>query len=332
MILRNPELRKGLWLFLIGGLLFGALGLLHSTITGLLVLLCWLLSTAVYCLVERKRYNRLQELSRDLDTLLLRGTPLPVTAYEEGELSLLADQIQKLTLRLTEATESLQKDKIFLADSLADISHQLRTPLTAMHLTLSLLQNPETEPGKHRELLRDFRSLLHRTQWLVEALLKFSKLDAGTVPLHPAPVPLRSLVEEALAPFSILIELQQQTLSIDCPNCTLFCDAVWTEEAIGNILKNAIEHNPPGGTIRISGKDSPIFTELSVEDEGGGFLPEELPQIFRRFYRGKTGNPKNYGIGLALSKKILSVQNATIQAENCGRGAKFTLKFYKQVL
>ena len=330
MILRNKELKQAFFLYLAVGTLLISTAFLRDWGTGVSVLLCWSLCGLLLWFIEWWRYNALKHLSGDLDELLLHGTALPIGKYEEGELSLLADQVQKLTLKLTEARDALQKDKAFLADSLADISHQLRTPMTAMHLNLSLLQGPDQE--NHRERIRDLRSLLQRMQWLVEALLKLSKLDAGTVELRMEEVSLKTLLKQATEPFAIVMDLQEQDLHISCQNCILHCEPVWTAEAIGNVVKNAIEHNPPGGVISLTGKDTPIFTEITIEDEGGGFLPEELPRIFDRFYRGKHQDPKNCGIGLSLARSILTAQEATIRAENRGKGARFTIKFYKQLL
>ena len=332
MLFRNKDLKRALiGFFLFGGLLLPP-AFLHSSVVGLWTLLCWATCTGMFLVVERRRYKKLQSISQDLDALLLHGSTIPIAFYEEGELSALAHQVQKLTQKLMEARDASRKDKLFLADSLADISHQLRTPLTAMHLTLSLLREPEKEPGKHRELLRDFRSLLHRTQWLVEALLKLSKLDAGTVQFHSETVPLRDLFLRAAEPFHIVMELQEQTLSIQCGECSIYCDPVWTTEAIGNVLKNAIEHSPPGKEICLTGRDTPIFTEIVILDQGKGFSPEELPHIFERFYRGKEEDPKSCGIGLSLSHSILAAQNGSIRAENWEKGGKFTLKLYKQPL
>ena len=330
MILRNKELKEAFLLFLLLGGVLIPVGFLRDWITGLLILLCWGTCGILLLMVERKRYRRLRQLSEDLDELLLHGTSLSIEKYEEGELALLADQVQKLTLKLTEASTALQKDKTFLSDSLADISHQLRTPMTAMHLTLSLLRG--ADQGHHRELIHDLRTLLQRMQWLVEALLKLSKLDAGTIELRMEEVPLRALLRQAAEPFAIMMDLQEQSLHLTCEDCTLHCDPVWTAEALGNVLKNAIEHNPPGGSVVLMGRDTPIFTEILIEDEGGGFLPEELPRIFDRFYRGKKQAPKNCGIGLSLARSILTAQDATIRAENHKKGARFSIKFYKQLL
>ncbi len=332
MFFRNKELQKALGLFLLlGGFPVSAV-FLHSWDTGLWSLLCWSLCVVLFVIIEWRRYRDLQKISGDLDRLLLHGTTLPIEVYEEGELSVLAHQVQKLTQNLTEARDALQKDKTFLADSLADISHQLRTPLTAMHLTLTLLGQPEAKPEKHRELMQDFRSLLHRTQWLVETLLKLSKLDAGTIQLRPEEISLEELFHKAIEPLAIAIELREQSLSLQCEDLTVKCDPTWTAEAVSNVLKNAMEHTPPGGVISLSGRDTPIFTEITILDQGGGFPPEELPHIFERFYRGKGADLQSCGIGLSLARSILAAQNGSIQAENFGRGAKFTIKLYKQLL
>ena len=331
-MLRNSEFRKGLYLFLGLGSLLTLLSFLYGGSLGCFVLLSQLLAIGIYVFTEKQRYTRLQSMIEALDRLLLHESPLSIEDYREGELSLLADQVQKLTLKLTEAKKALEQDKRFLANSLADISHQLRTPLTAMHLTLSLLQNSETEADRRRQLLRDFRSLLHRTQWLVEALLKLSKLDARTVQFHKESIPLDELLRNAIAPFAISMELQEQRLSVDCDEGEVLCDPVWTGEAIGNVLKNAIEHSPPGGEIRIRGKTTALFAEITVEDEGGGFPQEELPHIFERFYRGSKTDPKSCGIGLSLAQSILAAQHGSIRGENKGKGARFTLKLYKQFI
>lgn len=332
MIIRNKKLRRSLgWFFLLGTLLITG-AFFYSPTGGLWMLLSWSVFAVFFLITEWQRYKELQKISRDLEQLLLHGIPLPIALYEEGELSVLAYQVQKLTQKLTEAKKALQKDKAFLADSLADISHQLRTPLTAMHLTLSLLRETENDPKRHRELIRDFRNLLDRTQWLVEALLKLSKLDAGTLPFHPEEVSLSQLLDRAVAPFAIPLELQEQSLNIQCRECTLFCDPIWTAEAIGNVLKNAIEHTPAGKEILIVGRDTAIYTEIVVKDQGKGFTPEELPRLFERFYRGSRESVNSCGIGLSLCQSILAAQNGSIQAQNWEQGGQFTIKFYKQLL
>ena len=294
------------------------------------LLLIVLLSSLLLLLYRRNR--KLKKLSLDLDRLLHDGTPLPIREYQEGELSILASQLQKVTLRLVESAEQSNADKEQLADALANISHQLRTPLTAMNLTAALLSDSELTQQRRSELNMELRSLLNRTEWLVEALLKLSKLDAGTVSMAKENVSLRALIRRSAAPLEVPMELRDQTLLISCGDESLTIDPVWTAEALGNILKNCMEHTPAGGTISITGEETALYTAIVVEDTGSGFDPQDIPHLFERFYKGTNASKTSYGIGLALARTIITAQNGTIQAMNGTKGARFEIKFYKSVI
>ena len=327
----NKELRTGLITLALttAVLTLAALGIRAAA--GLLVLGMGLAATVVYWLTEYYRYRKLQKLSSDLDNLLVSGTPLPIGEYEEGELSILANQIQKMTLRLTESAEAVKAEKLFLADSLADISHQLRTPLTAMHLTAAFLSATDLPEERRMQLIGELRSLLSRTQWLVESLLKLSKLDAGTVRLAPQQLTLCQLAKKAAQPFTIPMELRGQRLEIrGSGNVT--ADPVWTAEALGNILKNSMEHTPVGGTITVSLEETALYSGIVVQDTGPGFDSKDIPHLFERFYKGAGAEESSCGIGLALAKSVITAQNGTIQAQNTPTGACFTIRFYKQVI
>ena len=292
---------------------------------------CIILNCCYFCFL-RKRRVRLKELSMQLDLLLHEDTPLPISEYCEGELSILANQLQKVTLRLQESAEQSRADKLALAQSLADISHQLRTPLTAMNLTAAMLREPGLSEQRRLELSRESQTLLSRTDWLVETLLKLSKLDAGTVELRREQVAVRELIDRAAAPLSIPLELRGLQLAVSCSSESLTADPVWTAEAIGNLLKNSMEHTPAGGTITVTAQQTALYTAITVEDTGCGFDEADLPHLFERFYKGKNASESSYGIGLALARTIIAAQNGTIQAMNTGTGARFVIKLYHQVL
>ena len=292
---------------------------------------CIILNCCYFCFL-RKRRVRLKELSMQLDLLLHEDTPLPISEYCEGELSILANQLQKVTLRLQESAEQSRADKLALAQSLADISHQLRTPLTAMNLTAAMLREPGLSEQRRLELSRELQTLLSRTDWLVETLLKLSKLDAGTVELRREQVAVRELIDRAAAPLSIPLELRGLQLAVSCSSESLTADPVWTAEAIGNLLKNSMEHTPAGGTITVTAQQTALYTAITVEDTGCGFDEADLPHLFERFYKGKNASESSYGIGLALARTIIAAQNGTIQAMNTGTGARFVIKLYHQVL
>lgn len=332
MLLHNKEFRRGLWILAAVAAILTTAGLCHSCICGILVLTGCAIVSGIYLCTEFYRYRRLQRLSGDLDDLLISGTPLPIWEYDEGELSILANQIQKMTLRLMEAAETVKADKSHLADSLADISHQIRTPLTAMNLTAAMLRAPDLTDEKRIELTGELRHLLARTDWLVETLLKLSKLDAGTVKLAEDAVSVQELIARAAAPVAIPMDLRNQQLVLHCAQERFTGDLTWSAEALGNILKNCMEHTPEGGSITITAAETALFTQITVEDTGPGFAPKDIPHLFERFYKGSNASENSYGIGLALARTVIAAQNGTIQAMNGSSGAKFIMKFYKQVI
>ena len=332
MLQNNKELRRGIAILVGATVILTAIGFWVSAVCGILVLAACIVSGAIHICTEVYRYRRLQKLSADLDRLLISGTPLPITEYNEGELSILANQVQKLTLRLTEAAEVVEADKKYLADSLADISHQLRTPLTAMNLTTTMLRSENLTDAKRMELTGELRSLLTRTDWLVETLLKISKLDAGTVKLAKDTVSIIELISRSAAPIAIPLELRNQTLIVNCGEERFTGDLVWSAEALGNILKNCMEHTPEGGTITVTAQETALYTQIEVTDTGCGFDPKDIPHIFERFYKGSNASQSSYGIGLALARTVITAQNGTVQAMNSENGAKFVVKFYKQVI
>lgn len=332
MFHNNRELRYSLTILVLATVVFVIVGFLVSALTGMLILSVCLITITIFLLTEYYRYRKLQKLSTDLDNLLISGIPLPIIEYNEGELSILANQIQKITLLLKESAEAVQADKKYLADSLADISHQLRTPLTAMNLTASMLRNPDLSTEKRIELSKELRNLLIRTDWLVETLLKISKLDAGTVKLLQNPVRVADLISRAAGPLAIPMDLRDHRLVVCCKDEAFAGDLVWTAEALGNILKNCSEHTPAGGTITITAIETALYTQIEVKDTGPGFDPKDIPHLFERFYKGSNASENSYGIGLALARTVITAQNGTLQAMNGESGAKFVIKFYKQVI
>lgn len=329
---RNPEIKKFIELDLLALTVFSFTGFSFGKNTGFLVLGCSLFFAASSLFVTWKRYKKLSHLSLELDNMLHHQTPIHFENYAEGELSILHDELSKMTLRLTEQAEALTRDKKYLSDTMADISHQLRSPLTSIHLILSLLKEPDITPVRRMELLQELTQLLSRMDWLVESMLKMSKMDAGTAYLKHVSVPVSRLLEEAGEPLLIPFELRGQTFSIhqQTGQEQFLGDLSWSVEALTNILKNCMEHTPAGGTISVTCRENTIFTELIIEDSGKGFSQKDLPHLFERFYKGENSGTQSVGIGLALARMIISQQNGTLKAENRSEGgARFILKFYK---
>ena len=329
---RNPEIKKFLWINFLALTAFSITGFSLGNNTGFLVLGCCLFFMLSSFLLTWLRYRKLAQLSLELDNMLHHQTPIHFENYAEGELSILQDELSKMTLRLTEQAEALTRDKKYLSSTMADISHQLRSPLTSIHLILSLLRDTGISPMRHMELLQELTQLVSRMDWLVESLLKMSKMDAGTAYLKHSIVSVSRLLHEASEPLLIPMELREQTLSFhqESGKEQFAGDLSWSTEALMNILKNCMEHTPAGGHIDLFCRENTIFTELIIEDDGPGFSTEDLPHLFERFYKGKNSSDQSVGIGLALSRMIVSQQNGTLKAENRSEGgARFILKFYK---
>jgi signal transduction histidine kinase len=279
-----------------------------------------------------RRYKRIAKLAGEIDTMLHGSANMSPDLYAEGELAILASEIYKLTVKLREQQQRLLSDKRFLADSIADISHQIRTPLTSINLIVSFLSAAELSDERRAELTRELVVLMKRIDWLINALLKMSRLDAGTIIFRKDRISMEDLLEKASEPLIIPVELRGLSLKKEASG-GFEGDIPWTCEALGNILKNCMEHTPRGGTLSISARENALYSEIVIEDNGTGIDPEDLPHIFERFYRGKKPNPEGIGIGLALSRMIIAAQGGVIKAENkLTGGTMFTIRFYKGIV
>lgn len=329
----NPEIKKFLIIVLIPSVMLCIASSFFSPITAAILAVLSAFFITAFLIFTRNRYVRINRLSEDIDRILHGEDDIDIKSFGEGELSVLECDVQKMLSRLREQRDNLQKDKSFLADSIADISHQLRTPLTGINLILSLLYSSEVTEERKDELLRELSSLIARTENLVSVLLKISRLDAGTVQFERKPADLGELIKKSAEPVMILMDIKNQKLTADTGGITLDCDFAWCLEAFGNILKNCAEHTPENGSIIVSAKDSPIFTEIVISDDGKGFDEEDIPHVFERFYKGKNSSEESFGIGLNLCKMIISAHNGTIKARNSENGgAEFIIRFYKQVV
>lgn len=329
-MLRNREFKHFTILFLLMAVVFAAFGFVISTAAGILAIISAAAFGAAFFAYTRARYRSIARISDQIDLVLHSDDRLDIDEMDEGELSILYSEVKKMTLRIREQNDALKKEKTHLADSLADIAHQLRTPLTSVNLLLSLLENSPDE-NERRTFVRETEELLTRMDWLITSLLKLSRLDAGVVVFQSEPVDLNGLICSALRPLQIPIELHAIDIQLDVPKgVSIHGDAGWLSEALQNILKNGMDSAGDGGRIEVVCTDNPLFTEISLRDSGPGFKKEDLPRLFDRFYRGKATNASGYGIGLALCKMIITRQGGTVTAKNHPQGgAVFVIRFPK---
>lgn len=333
---RNPEFKAELLIYLIttvlctfGMYLFcGIPGALGAVIICLLFFLFFITTACI-------RYHRTAAIGDQIDRILHGEEVSLMQDCREGDIAILATQINKMTRRLKEQADQLAADKIFMADYMADISHQIKTPLTSIRLILSFLQEENLAAGKRLELTQELSLLVGRIEWLVYALLRMSKLDAGTITLKKDKIRAADIWKHAYDALAIPLELRN--IQFQCligTSVFLHGDMTWLTEAMENILKNCMEHTPEGGQITVTAAENPLYTLIRIEDTGTGIAEEDLPHIFERFYRGKNADAQSVGIGLALSHKIISEHNGAIQAGNRrnGTGAFFEIRFYKSIV
>ena len=298
----------------------------------ILFLLLALVLAAVHYYFSIKRYQQIAQLSLSLDKVL-HGNAIQIDEQYEGELSILSDEISKMIIKLNEQTELLQKDKVRLTNAIADIFHQMRTPLTSINLSLTVLNDEHLSDDKALYYRRNIKKQLEKLQWLIETLLKMSKIDAKTAIFHRREILAKDILTKAIEPFAIPMELKEQKCVLNCTNEKMFVDEQWTMEAFSNLIKNAMEHTPDGGTIQLNVSENPLYTEVIVQDNGEGIPEEDIPYMFERFYKGKNAKPESVGIGLAFARMIITAQNGTISVKNhTDGGACFTVRIYKQII
>ncbi len=331
---RNKEIKYGCMAYAAAGVICGSAVFAESRRAFLWFLAFFAAGLFVFLTGSLVRYRKLAALSRYLKRVLNGEWKLDLPDNAEGELSILRNDIYKLVTKLETQAELLLADKAYLADSLSDISHQLKTPMTSMMVMTDILRDAELPAKQREEFVKAVHSQLERMEWLLSSLLKMSKLDAGTIQFKKERVSVKELVKKATEHLLIPMELKNQTFVADIPeDMHLVCDFHWTAEAIANVVKNCMEHTPQNGTIAVYSETRGIYTQLVVEDTGEGIAPEDLPHIFERFYRGRNAGRDSVGIGLAMAKYILSIQSGQIEAESePGKGSRFIFRLYHLVV
>ncbi|MBQ1409948.1 MAG: HAMP domain-containing histidine kinase [Oscillospiraceae bacterium] len=285
---------------------------------------------AFYEALLRQRQRLAEKLCNDVDRILRGEDVIRFDEYKEGELSVLAAEIHKMTIRLREQNAALVAEKQFAKEALEDISHQLRTPLTSVMMLLDLMRSPKLSEEGRRAYLRDLYDLLSRMKWLIETMLSLSRIEADAVRFARERVSCRELIEQSVDTVSVTAELKGVELQTEIDGAPGFTgDLRYTSEALINLLKNAVEHTPPGGTVRMTAKRSGTSTVLTIADTGEGIPEQELPHIFERFYRSSEYTKSGFGIGLAFAKKVISAQGGSLRASNhAPQGALFKISFY----
>lgn len=268
-------------------------------------------------------------MQKYMDNILIDNYNIDINTYDDNVLSSLKDDIYKMTIKLKNMADNSNKEKKYLATTLSDISHQLKTPLTSLFVFNEILKQDNLDSKTRKEILEKSEKQLERIKWLITSLLKMSQLDSGSITLQKDKVNLQKLINESCEPFLISLDLKNVKLQINIDKkAFIICDKNWTIEAISNIVKNALEHVKENGTITIQSITNPIYLKLEIIDDGEGIKAEEINHIFERFYHGNK-NKDSIGIGLNMSKMIIEKQKGHIEVESkLNKGTKFSIYFY----
>ena len=293
------------------------------------ILLTIIIIALIICMIYKEK--QIKQISQQVNAILFQQKDIYIPYYKEGTLSFLESEIVKLVNRLSEQNRLLLEDKIILKQSLEDISHQMKTPLTSLNLVHERLKM--TEGTDKKKLLKEQQLLLDKIEWLVITLLKIAQIDSNTVTFQKENISQKELYIKLVKPFEIQLELKDISIELEADQTYIEdIDILWTLEALSNIFKNCIEHTEQGGNIKIMMNNNPLYSEIIIQDNGNGIDSEDLIHLFERFYKGKNATQQSVGIGLSLSHMIIEKQNGTIAVENTYPGAKFTIHFYKEVI
>lgn len=251
----------------------------------------------------------------------------------EGELASLENAIGELGSRVSYHVRALGSDKEYLKNLLSDISHQLKTPIAALRMYIEIMsEHEELSKEKKQEFLLLCKEQIDRTDWLVQGLLKMARVEAGAVQMQTRESYLADTVEQACAPFAETAKRGEVSLENRVSADIMLChDRDWVAEAVGNLVKNALEHTPKGGAVSITANQTPLCAELHIKDNGCGMETTEIPHVFERFYsKNAAPDSHNVGIGLSLAKEIIEKNNGSIYVKSApGEGSEFILTFLK---
>ena len=291
-----------------------------------------LILSIIFFKYNHSESKKINEITKYIEEINRGNYKLNIEENTEDELSILKNELYKITIMLKEVAENSQKDKTTLKDSLSDISHQIKTPITSILIMLDNILSDENMPeDRKKDFIKDIKREIINIKFLVESILKLSKIDSNSIKFIKKEVFIKDIINEAVKNVSMLSELKNIEIIVSGDDSIkTICDLKWQVEAITNILKNCIEHSYENRKIYINYNQNNMYTELKIEDNGTGIDAKDLPHIFERFYKGKNSSSDSVGIGLALSKSIIESNNGYIQVDSkLNKGTTFIIKYLK---
>lgn len=304
----------------------------QSVLLGALVFIAVLL--ALCCVFLSKREELYREASKRIFAFSDGDFSKHLPSAKEGTLYQLFASVDHLASALQAKGEAEYKAKEFLKNTISDISHQLKTPLAALSMYNEIISEEMDNPETIMEFSQKMTAALERMDQLIQSLLKITRLDAGSIAFEKAPHPISEIVEKAIEHLTTrAVHEEKQIIAEGRPGEQLVCDLQWTSEAVGNIVKNALDHTNPGGRIRVLWEKSPAMVRIKIMDDGAGIAPDDIHHIFKRFYRSRNSkDTQGVGLGLSLAKSIVDGQGGTLSVQSVlNRGTTFTLSFLTEL-
>ena len=303
----------------------------------LFINMLFLLMTIMILILAFLRFNskkdkEINEITKYIEEINRKNYKLNIDEMSEDELSILKNEVYKTTIMLKEAAENSNKEKLQLKDSLSDISHQLKTPLTSILIILdNLIDDPDMDKEIREDFIRDIKMEITNISFFVQSILKLSKLDTNTVDFIEEQNYIKDILDEVVKNLSTLCDLRNiKIITKYKENTKIICDFRWQVEAFSNIIKNCIEHSKDNTNILLEVDENNVYSQVVIKDNGTGIEKEDLPHIFERFYKGKNSSNESCGIGLSLAKSIIEKSNGNIYVESkVGKGSTFTIKYFR---
>lgn len=300
----------------------------------IILLFIYLIICLVYLTIiinnNKKKDKEINEVIKIIEEINNKDYSFKMKDINEEDLSLLKNEIYKTTIMLNEISEISKKDKKELEESLEDISHQLKTPLTSILIMIdTLLDDEDMDQNTREDFLRNMKREVMNINFLVKSILKLSRLDTNTVKFISKKESVKEIINEAILNVSLLSDLKNVKIETNLSESFINCDYKWQIEAVTNILKNSIEHSYENNKVLIESSENNAYVKITIKDFGSGIAKEDINHIFERFYKGKDSDYDSIGIGLALSKSIIEKQNGKISVESGENGTTFKIKYFK---
>ena len=279
----------------------------------------------------RRQHKAFSNAENTIRQFLDGNTTSRIECSQAGDWYSLFHAINEMATILSAHAENQRQTKEFLQDIISDVSHQIKTPLSALKMYHEIIESHKNDAATVSSFTEKSQREIKRMEDVIYTLLKLARLDAGIIQMEKAPENLSVLMQDVLERFETWAEREHKTITLSGKeNVILSCDALWVSEAIGNIVKNALEHTENGGHIEVKWSQSPLMTQIEISDDGKGIHPEDLYNIFKRFYRSRlSSDVHGIGLGLPLAKSIVEAHGGTISVtSSLGAGTTFTLNFF----